>query len=298
MKLWLSKNSEVPVRSQLVAQITIGIACGDLAPGEKLPSTRELARRFNVHQNTVSGAYQELVSQGLIEVRKGSGAFVCVNSEPRPAERGLEFLIDKFLHDAEVIGHSRDEASRKLAERLRAKRADGFLVVESNRRLREILVAEIETATSNAVTGIGLDQLASIDTNGFQLVAMFDEADKLNGLLPSGHPCIFLRANSAAASLAGRERPSEFELTGIASGWSDFLNYARLFLLAAKIDSDAIVLVSTNEPGWKHSLKGASRIICDTVTANALSGDPRVMTFPIIAESSLDELRRAACPTN
>ena len=64
MRLWLSKSSEVPLREQLVAQIMLGIVSGDLKAGQKLPSTRELGRRFRVHANTVSAAYRDLHRRG------------------------------------------------------------------------------------------------------------------------------------------------------------------------------------------------------------------------------------------
>jgi DNA-binding transcriptional regulator YhcF (GntR family) len=43
MKIWLSKNSEIPVREQLITQIALGIASKDLKTGERLPSTSEIA---------------------------------------------------------------------------------------------------------------------------------------------------------------------------------------------------------------------------------------------------------------
>ena len=60
MRLWLSHSSEVPLREQLITQIRLGIISGDLTAQQKLPSTRELARRFHIHANTVSAAYREL----------------------------------------------------------------------------------------------------------------------------------------------------------------------------------------------------------------------------------------------
>ena len=63
MKIWLSKNSEVPVREQIITQITLGIASGDLVVGTRLPSTSEIARRYKIHSNTVSNAYQILAEQ-------------------------------------------------------------------------------------------------------------------------------------------------------------------------------------------------------------------------------------------
>ena len=54
MRLWISKNSEVPIREQLVTQIILGIVSNDLKAKQRLPSTRDLARRYEVHANTVS----------------------------------------------------------------------------------------------------------------------------------------------------------------------------------------------------------------------------------------------------
>lgn len=51
MHLWLSKSSEVPLRDQLTAQVILGIVSDDLKAGQRLPSTRELARRYQVHAN-------------------------------------------------------------------------------------------------------------------------------------------------------------------------------------------------------------------------------------------------------
>ncbi len=76
MRLWLSKSSDVPLREQLTTQIMLGIVSDDLRAGQRLPSTRELARRFRIHANTVSAAYRELAKQGWLEFRRGSGVYV------------------------------------------------------------------------------------------------------------------------------------------------------------------------------------------------------------------------------
>src|SRR4051812_14810142 len=99
MKLWLSKSSEIPVRDQLVTQIIFAVAGGDLATGEKLPSTAEIARRFQLHSNTVSNAYQKLCDDGWIEFRKGSGFYV-LDGGNCGAENTLDHLIAKFLQTA------------------------------------------------------------------------------------------------------------------------------------------------------------------------------------------------------
>ena len=54
--LWVSRNSTVSIREQLTAQLVLGIVSGRLAPGERLPSLRALARRLRIHANTMSAA--------------------------------------------------------------------------------------------------------------------------------------------------------------------------------------------------------------------------------------------------
>jgi DNA-binding transcriptional regulator YhcF (GntR family) len=76
MQLWFARGSEVTIREQLVTQVILGILSDDLAPGQRLPSTRELARRFRLHPNTVSAAYRQLEREQWVELRHGSGVYV------------------------------------------------------------------------------------------------------------------------------------------------------------------------------------------------------------------------------
>ena len=92
--------------------------------------------------------------------------------------------------------------------------------------------------------------------------------------------------------MTGHERPAVSEVIAVVSGWDDFLNLARLFLIAAKIDADAIVTCSTQESDWRRRISQASRIICDISTARMIGEDGRVNVFYLIAESSLNELRQ------
>src|SRR6267143_1996990 len=75
MQLWFAR-SEVTIREQLVTQVILGILSDDLAPGQRLPSTRELARRFRLHPNTVTAGYRQLERERWVEFRHGSGVYV------------------------------------------------------------------------------------------------------------------------------------------------------------------------------------------------------------------------------
>src|SRR5215203_430367 len=108
MNLVLSRESPVPLRAQLALQIEVEIVTGQLPPGRKLPSVRELARRLDLHHNTVAAAYGELTERGLVEARRGSGLYVSKRSEPATSEeaRGLDELLAAFLELARARGYS------------------------------------------------------------------------------------------------------------------------------------------------------------------------------------------------
>src|SRR5918998_744469 len=162
MRLWLSRSSEVPLREQLVRQVMLGIVSDDLKPGQRLPSTRELARRFRIHSNTVSAAYRDLERRGWIEFRKGSGVYVrALGEDALGSALGtrleLDQLISAFLSLARAQGFALAEIQERVKHWLAAEPPDHFLVVEPDEGLREILVREIEEATGARARGAGFE---------------------------------------------------------------------------------------------------------------------------------------------
>ncbi len=294
MKIWLSKNSEVSIREQLVAQISLAIVSRDLRAGEKLPSTRELARRFEIHPNTISAAYRELTEQNLVEFKKGSGVYVRENlPETNESKIELDQIIGQFMREAKAHNFTSGEIEARLKNWFRAKPAKHFLVVECDEDLRRILIEEIGTATGCKTSGTSFNDFLKTETDA-QVVAMTDEMARLNERLPPEKSCIFLRANSVSDSMDGSERPPSDDLIAIVSHWEKFLSLARTFLLAAQIEPETLVLRFAGEPDWKKGLSDASLIICDSLTAKEFPADKRVRVFQLIADSSLDELRKSA----
>jgi len=295
MKIWISKNSEVPVGEQLVAQITLGIAAGDFIVGEKLPSTREIARRCDLHSNTVSSAYQKLVDQKLLEFKKGSGFYVAESASERiEGTRNLEQLIKDFFASAKSLGF--DEA--QVIERLRESRAPTvsgkMILIESDAALRRILLHELSVHNPNA-TGMSFEDFSNDGAaSEATLVAMLDEKPKIEPLLNGGQSCIYLRGRSVSAAMSGQNRPSPDEIVAVVSEWDGFLSFARIMLLAANVDPGRLVVRSTADDGWEESIKRASIIICDSLTAKNIEDSSRVRQFRIISDESLNEFTNAA----
>src|SRR4051812_36671650 len=61
------------------------ILAGRLAPGSRLPASRALAAQLGMRRNTVVGAYEQLLSDGLVETRVGAGTFVADHVPNGPA---------------------------------------------------------------------------------------------------------------------------------------------------------------------------------------------------------------------
>ncbi len=78
--LTIVKDSSTPVYVQLGSQLTGLIREGLLPAGQRLPGTRQLSQLLGLHRQTVVSAYDELLAQGWLESRLGSGTFVTAHS--------------------------------------------------------------------------------------------------------------------------------------------------------------------------------------------------------------------------
>ncbi len=283
------------MREQIIAQISLGITSGDLKAGEKLPSTRELARRFQIHQNTISNAYRRLAEQNLVEFKKGSGVYICEKGNNLSKIFALDRLINQFFQNAAAQGFANEAIKAALQKHLTAKKTARFLLIEPEPNLRKILIEEISGALNAAVEGISPEDLAGKHfENEAETWLMFDKAEIAPETLPPNVNCVLLKANSVPDSMTGKQRPAETDLVAIVSGWETFLTLAKMFLLAARIAPETLIVRSTNEPNWKNGLPAASMIICDSATAEEFPNDKRVRIFQLIADESLEKLRESA----
>lgn len=74
--LGIDRDAPTPIAVQLAGVIRDSILSGALAPGQRLPSTRTLARDQNVSRTTAVAVYDQLTAEGLIVSRVGAGAHV------------------------------------------------------------------------------------------------------------------------------------------------------------------------------------------------------------------------------
>ena len=85
ISLIVSPGSGVPIYRQVVEQIRSQVVGGRIAPGEFLPSVRQVADELQVNPMTVSKAYSILEREGVVELVRGQGMRI---KDPGPAGNG------------------------------------------------------------------------------------------------------------------------------------------------------------------------------------------------------------------
>lgn len=290
MRIWISKNSEVPIREQLVTQIVLGIVSNDLKVTERLPSTRELARRYNIHANTVSAAYRELAQRGWVEFRKGSGVYVRArNDEPLENGLALDQLIARFVRTLREEGYSLADIQTGIQRSLSTQRPDHFRLLEADPELREILVAEIATATKAKIKGVGPGELES--TAGAVLLSLYGHSGEFADHIKPETEVLVLHSASIVESFRGETKPSREALVAIVSRWPEFLRWARTLLVAAGLDADALSFRDARERNWEKGLRSAAFVITDSLMAPRIPAGCPVKVYRVLAEASLKEIR-------
>jgi GntR family transcriptional regulator/MocR family aminotransferase len=88
MRIHLDRQSNVPLYQQIKAYLRRNIRSGNLLPETRLPATRQLAESLGVSRITVSNAYADLESEGLIFSREGSGTYVMTPFSPSIPHNG------------------------------------------------------------------------------------------------------------------------------------------------------------------------------------------------------------------
>ena len=82
MLIKVDMSSGAPLYEQVAASVRADIVAGRVAPGDRLPSARELAEALEINLHTVLRAYQQLRDESLIDLRRGRGAVISASAAP------------------------------------------------------------------------------------------------------------------------------------------------------------------------------------------------------------------------
>lgn len=114
-----------PIFEQIAFQVKGAVARGEMKPGDRLPSVRDLARTLAVNPNTVVKAYDVLTAEGVIVRRQGAGCFVTgaeTTLGDAAREKRLAALVERTVTEAYHLGYGPAEVKEALTRALKEVR--------------------------------------------------------------------------------------------------------------------------------------------------------------------------------
>ena len=298
MDFVLSRKGGVPLHDQLLAQLELRILTGVLAPGQRLPSVRALARRLGLHANTVSSTYQALEAAGHVELRRGAGVYV---REGAPASleeaRGLDELIRLALRTAFRKGHSGGEIRQAVERWLRAAPPERVVFVDPRRETLELVSHEIRQALAVPVAGCTLVELEREPglAAGALLVALPYHSAKVVRAAP-GAPVETIRIEGAQEDLKAVVALPAGSTVLLVSGSPIVLKLGQALLGSMRGDEllcEARLVSRRAE--WRRLLPAADLVLADALAAGAVreARPRRLRELRLVGERDMARVRRA-----
>jgi DNA-binding transcriptional regulator YhcF (GntR family) len=301
MQVRIRRNSGVPVKDQIRAQIEMAMLSGELPRGSRLPPIRTWARKLKVHANTISAAYRELGASGHVVVRSGSGVYV----EPRPRRTALQPTVASKLREAVeealATGLGKEDIMAAVARFAEPQNPLGILVVDPSSEMGAVYASEIREALGAEVRVATLDEL---DLNpklaaGLVVAVLPYHVGRVEGVAALGRLVVFtLRLPN----------PETMIPPGISSGVVLVVSESPLFLSFARVSLKSVLsgdfeiqtCLLENEKLWRRFLGASDVIIADAVSAPRLSaaGARSLTRLRLLSDDSMallkDALRTAA----
>lgn len=301
MQVRIRRNSGVPVKDQIRAQIEMAMLSGELPRGSRLPPIRTWARKLKVHANTISAAYRELGASGHVVVRSGSGVYV----EPRPRRTALQPTVASKLREAVeealATGLGKEDILAAVARFAEPQNPLGILVVDPSSEMGAVYASEIREALGAEVRVATLDEL---DLNpklaaGLVVAVLPYHVGRVEGVAALGRLVVFtLRLPD----------PETMIPPGISSGVVLVVSESPLFLSFARVSLKSVLSTDfeiqtcllENEKQWRRFLGASDVIIADAVSAPRLSaaGARTLTRLRLLSDDSMallkDALRTAA----
>ena len=111
-------NDNTPIYLQIMAQMKAEIAAGNLSPGNRLPSVRDMAVEAGVNPNTMQKALAELEREGLVYSQRTAGRFISENAgkSHELREAMVEQYMEAFTENMERMGYLPQETAKLYSE--------------------------------------------------------------------------------------------------------------------------------------------------------------------------------------
>ena len=298
MDLALNRRGGGPVREQLVAQLQMQILGGHLAPGQRLPSVRALARRLDVHANTVSVAYRDLEAVGHVELRRGAGVFVRRRAPASLEEAdGLDEMIRLALRAAFRKGHSGVEIREAVERWLKAAPPQRLVVVDPSPEMGELVAREVRDVLAVPVSSCSVKEAEKEPAllSGALVLTLPYHAGTVLKLAPRSAVQVLHLEFSRKDQEAVHALPAGSTVL-VVSHSPTILPFAAVLLRTLRGDEVlAEVKLLARGREWKRLLPVADLVLADALAAAALRAlrPRRLREFRVLTEDALARLKRS-----
>lgn len=196
MKIQVQRKSHISLREQIKKQVIVLIENRDLLPGHALPSARDLSNLIHVNRNTITQAYKELESEGILEIVIGSGTYVRKGLVLK-SKKKLDHVFNESVQQAMQLGFSKSEIMAHFLHRLSAFPAEimdkKVLVVDCNEGVVNYLSDTITADCGVRTTGILIQEIEADPDSAARLikgvdliVCGFNHLEELQNAVPAG----------------------------------------------------------------------------------------------------------------
>jgi GntR family transcriptional regulator len=114
----ISQSDGRPMYLQIMEQVRQRVAVGEWAPGNEIPSIRQLAMDLRVSVITIKRAYLELEREGVILTQQGKGSIIAPNPglSPQLYHEELSEHLDEVVRLGDLLGLSSEEIARRTRD--------------------------------------------------------------------------------------------------------------------------------------------------------------------------------------
>jgi GntR family transcriptional regulator len=302
LQLTLQKGGAVSIHQQLVTQLSLLIAGGQLPAGSRLPSVRALAQRLDVHYNTVSAVYQELGTLGMVETKRGSGVRVAriltpgVTSLDR-AELGRSVRL--FVQQARSRGFGLEEIQQALLriwDELEAQATQPITFVDIHPDIIPLFVAELTQQLGLPVRGVELTKLSTEDIGQtpFFLVSRY-HYQALRQQLGEEAPVVVVDVGTGQHELSLIKSLPPGSLVTIISHSSIVLQMGES-LIQGLGGRDLLVRTLLYDEGMEeifNAIRYARMVVADFLCAQELAGhiSKPIHTLRVLPDAEIEKIR-------
>ncbi|NET10683.1 MAG: GntR family transcriptional regulator [Merismopedia sp. SIO2A8] len=276
----IQSDSDIPASTQLFNQIRFAIANRQYPPGQRLPSTRQLAMQTGLHRNTISKVYRQLEDLGIVLAQAGSGIYVKAQGDEGgihansplfaqypEAHRQVQTSLDELLKQGCSLNQARELFLAEIDWRLRCSARVLVTAPQQDIGAGELMAKELEQALQTPVQLVPLEELEQIlaQTRSGTVVTsryFIGEAEKIAG--PKSVRVIPVDIYDYSQEIQTITKLSPGSSVGLVSLSSGILRAAEV-IVHSLMGDDILVLTAQATDDYKLNaiVRAAATIICD-----------------------------------